>query len=248
MLSVDLNCDMGEGCPFDAELMKYISSVNVACGAHAGDDGTMQRTVDLAVENNVAIGAHPGYPDRAGFGRNEMPFSEGDLEYVVSEQILKLRSICDESGAVLSHVKPHGALYNRSARDPLTARVIANAVRKIDPELILFGLSGSFSISEAEHCGLHTASEVFADRTYCRDGSLTPRDRPNALITDPGKAAEQALSMVANGEVAIEDGSRITVAADTICVHGDGEEPIAFVQAIREIMLINNITIRSLND
>jgi UPF0271 protein len=247
MLSIDLNCDMGEGGPFDTELMKCISSVNIACGAHAGDELTMRRTVDLAVENNVAIGAHPGYPDKANFGRNDMSFSENELEKLVSEQIRKLCGICDAAGAVLSHVKPHGALYNRSARDPETARVVAMAVGGIDPELVLYGLSGSHSIEAAERAGLRAASEVFADRTYCPDASLTPRSRPNALITDPRIAAEQALSMAANGTVELADGSKIAVRADTICIHGDGEDPIACVRAIRELMLINNIIIRPIN-
>ncbi len=247
MLSIDLNCDMGEGCPFDSELMKYISSVNIACGAHAGDDLTMRRTVELAAEYNVAIGAHPGYPDKANFGRNEMSFSDNELQTLISDQILKLRGICDTVGAVLSHVKPHGALYNRSARDQGTARIVAMAVGGIDPELVLYGLSGSHSIKEAERAGLRAASEVFADRTYCPDGSLTPRSRANALITDPRIAAEQALSMAADGEIKLADGSKIGVRADTICVHGDGEDPIAIVRAIREMMLINNIIIRAIN-
>ena len=238
---------MGEGGPFDSELMKYISSVNIACGAHAGDDLTMRRTVELAAEYNVAIGAHPGYPDKVNFGRHEMTFSDIELETLISDQILKLRTICDAAGAVLSHVKPHGALYNRSARDPGTARVVAMAVGGIDPELVLYGLSGSHSIKEAERAGLRAASEVFADRTYCPDGSLTPRSRLNALITDPRIAAEQALAMAADGEVKLAEGSKIAVRADTICVHGDGENPIAFVRAIREMMLINNITIRAIN-
>ncbi|MBX7055835.1 MAG: LamB/YcsF family protein [Pyrinomonadaceae bacterium] len=247
MLSVDLNCDMGEGCPFDTGLMRYISSVNIACGAHAGDRETMRRIVELANEYYVSIGAHPGYPDPENFGRKEISFPDDELELIISKQILELREICDSAGAELAHVKPHGALYNRSAREPATARVVARAVRNVDPELILLGLSGSYSISEAENAGLRTASEAFADRTYCPDGSLMPRNEPNALITDPGIAADQALAMVANGQLDLGNGTKITVRADTICIHGDGQNPIEMVQAIRELMLINNITIRPLN-
>ncbi|HQX54996.1 MAG TPA: 5-oxoprolinase subunit PxpA [Pyrinomonadaceae bacterium] len=248
MRSIDLNCDMGEGCPFDAELMKYVSSVNIACGYHAGDEQTMRRTVDLAVANGVAIGAHPGYPDRDNFGRIDMSFVESDLIHILTDQILTLRNICESAGAALSHVKPHGALYNRSARDPIVASAIAHTVKAIDPDLMLFGLAGSCSVSEAKIAGLTTASEVFADRTYRSDGSLTPRDRPNALIIDPQIAAKQALSMALNGDVFLADGSKVVVQCDTICIHGDGEDPVNAVVAIRELLLNSNISIRSLYD
>ncbi len=198
MLSVDLNCDMGEGFgPWkmgrDAELMRYVSSVNIACGFHAGDATTMRRTVELAIENNLAIGAHPGYPDLQGFGRRNMSMSASDLHDIVVYQVAALKGICEACGAQLRHVKPHGSMYNQAAKDREMARSIAAAVRKIDPALVLYGLSGSFLIEEGISSGIRTASEAFADRAYQADGTLTPRSEPGAMICDAEIAARQAL-------------------------------------------------------
>lgn len=233
MPSIDLNCDLGEGCGNDELLMPLISSANIACGFHAGDADTMKRTVDLAIKHGVAIGAHPGYPDRDNFGRTDMELSGSEIEDIVTRQIEALDMICTAAGAKIAHVKPHGALYNRSARDPLVAKAVANAVRQFDEKLVLFGLSGSHSISEAKNLGLKTASEVFADRTYRNDGSLTPRTAANALIKDEDCAVEKVLDMVKYGRVRSTDGIMVRIVAETICIHGDGERAVDFARNLR---------------
>lgn len=243
-LSIDINCDLGEGCPNDAELMRLISSANIACGGHAGDIETMKQTIALAIENNVAVGAHPSYPDRENFGRTDMDHSFDEIVEIVTEQISALSEISSRLGTKLYHVKPHGALYNRSARDPEIAAAIAKAVFSFDKNLVLYGLAGSVSLSEAERAGLRTASEVFADRTYLPDGSLTPRSRPNALITDPRTAAGQAIQMVKEGRVITADGSPVSINAETICVHGDGKTAVPIAEEIRRSLLNEGIAIR----
>lgn len=247
MLSVDLNCDMGEGYPNDEVLMDLVSSVNIACGYHAGDDETMRATVRNAVVKGIAIGAHPSFPDRENFGRTSMSLSPTEISEIVTEQILKLSEICIEEGGKLTHVKPHGALYNQSARDANIAAAISSAVKNIDPKLILFGLSGSVSIKEAEKAGLRTASEVFADRSYRSDGTLTPRTEANALIRDAIVVVEQAFRMKTSGNVVATDGKSITIAADTICIHGDGEHALEFAAAIHQKLTENGIKIEAIN-
>src|SRR5262245_37559224 len=182
--SIDINCDLGEGFPNDAELMRYISSAKIACGFHAGDEDTMRRTVELAMENGVAIGAHPGYDDKENFGRTPKQLSFVEIRDLVTEQILRMKNICGSLGARMAHVKPHGALYNQEAKDREIAAAIVEGVNAIDGDLIYYGLPNSVMIEEAERVGLQTASEVFADRTYQRDGTLTPRSEPDALIDD----------------------------------------------------------------
>lgn len=233
MRTVDLNCDMGEGCPNDAELMRYVSSANIACGYHAGDAETMTTTVELALANKVAIGAHPGYRDRENFGRTSISLAPEEVIELVTEQIRSLDEICMRLGARLHHVKPHGALYNQAAKDKDLAAAIAKAVAGFDSDLVLCGLSGSYLISEADAAGLTTASEVFADRTYRPDGSLTPRSEPNALITDVRRCVDQVLQMVETQTVTATDGTKIGIKADTVCVHGDGEHAVEFARAIR---------------
>ncbi len=236
LVSIDLNCDLGEGCGNDAELMKYISSANIACSGHAGDAATMRRTVELALEKNVAIGAHPGYKDRSNFGRSAMDISREEIADLITEQVNALAKICGEFGTTIRHVKPHGALYNQSAKDPEIALAIAEAVKQIDGDLILFGLSGSHSIAEAERIGLRTASEVFADRTYQNDGSLTPRSEPNALITDTQASMEQVLNMIKYGRVRTTDGIMLSIVAETICIHGDGQHAVEFARSINKAL------------
>lgn len=248
MLSVDLNCDMGEGFgPWrmgnDAELMKYVSSVNIACGFHAGDASTMQKTVELAIEHDVAVGAHPGYPDLQGFGRRNMSISAGEIRDMVVYQIAALKGICEASGTRLNHVKPHGAMYNQAAKDRSMAAAIAEAVRLVDPTLVLYGLAGSLLISEAEAAGLKSASEAFADRTYQIDGTLTPRSEPNAIIADVETASAQALRMVTNGRAAVADGTMIPIRADTICIHGDGPNALEFAVAVSNVFKENGIAV-----
>ena len=238
---------MGEGCGNDAELMDFVSSVNIACGFHAGDAATMRKTVATAIEKGVAIGAHPSFPDRDGFGRNTMNLPSNQVYDIVLEQIIALRDICNETGGKLRHVKPHGALYNQAARDPKLANAFAMAVKAVDENLILFGLSGSFLISEAQNCGLRTASEVFADRTYSSDASLTPRSEPNALIHETEISVAQVLHMVKNQTVTSTDGKTINLDADTICIHGDGENAVDFARAIRRKLIENGIEIQAVN-
>jgi UPF0271 protein len=234
---------MGEGCGNDAELMDYVSSVNIACGFHAGDAETMRRTADLAIENGVGIGAHPGYRDRDNFGRVPMSLPLNDVHDIVLEQIVTLRDFCAASGGKLRHVKPHGALYNQAAKDADLANAIATAVRDVDKDLIFFGLSGSAMINEAKKCGLRTASEVFADRTYQIDGSLTPRSEPNSVITETETAVAQVLQMLKSHTVTAVNGTITPITAETVCIHGDGENAVDFAKTIRRSLLENGIEI-----
>jgi len=251
MPSIDLNCDMGESFGAwtmgrDAELMDYVSSVNIACGFHAGDPSVMRRTVETAAEKGVAVGAHPGYPDLQGFGRRAMTFSPQEVFDMVLYQAAALKGICEASGTRLHHVKPHGALYNTAAKDRGLANAIARAVKSLDPDLILYGLSGSLLISEAEAEGLRTASEVFADRTYQPDGSLTPRSQPDALIHDTEQASIQVMRMVREQSVGATTGENVPLRTETVCIHGDGENAVKFARAIREKLLENGVEIVAL--
>lgn len=238
---------MGEGCGNDADLMDFVSSANIACGFHAGDAATMKATVEKAIEKGVAIGAHPSFPDRKGFGRTAMKLTHKNVFEIVSEQVETLNIICKLAGGKLSHVKPHGSLYNQSARDPELARTIANAVFEIDSSLVLFGLSGSSSITEAKKIGLRTASEVFADRTYTADGKLTPRTESNAMIVDTNAAVAQVLQMVNHQSATATDGTVVPVTADTICIHGDGENALEFAEFVHRELTANGVRIKAIN-
>jgi len=251
MLSIDLNCDMGESFGAwrmgnDADLMNYVSSINISCGFHAGDASVMHETVEAAIEKGVAIGAHPSFPDLQGFGRRAMSLSEPEIFDVVLYQVSALKGICEALGARLHHVKPHGALYNQAAKDKKIARAIAKAMKAIDENLVFYGLSGSFLISEAEALGLKTASEVFADRTYQPDGNLTPRTEPNALIKDTEKAISQVLQMVKEKTVTTLSGEKISIKAETVCIHGDGENALEFAKEIRQRLIQARIDIHSI--
>ncbi len=244
-MSIDLNCDLGEGYPNDAALMPLISSANIACGFHAGDDDTMRRTVDLAVKNGVAIGAHPGFDDKENFGRKAIKMSKQAYYDLVTTQLKKLHAIAQAAGAALHHVKPHGALYNMAAKDAELAFAIAHAVFDFDSSLILYGLSGSVSIEQAKTLGLTTASEVFADRSYQPDGSLTPRTQPGALIEDTQKCLEQVWNMVQKKTVRAMDGTVVPIVAETICLHGDGEYAVEFAGAVRAFLLEKQIGVQA---
>jgi len=233
---IDLNCDLGEGYPHDAELMPLISSANIACGFHAGDADTIRRTIGWAKEHKVAIGAHPGFADKANFGRIMIPLSPPQVYQLVQEQLAAFSAIALQEGAIVNHVKPHGALYNTAAQSMEWAQAIAEAVRDFDPQLILFGLSGSNSIKAANALGLQTASEVFADRSYQADGSLTPRNLPHALLNDTDQCIAQVCTMLEEGQVIAHDGQRVRLQADTICLHGDGMHAISFAKAIRHAL------------
>ena len=246
MQTIDLNCDMGEGLNTDAKIMPYISSANIACGYHAGDETIMKQTISLAIQHNVAIGAHPGFADKANFGRTEMQLPLNEVYQLITEQVLLLQNIAASLGTKLNHVKPHGALYNMSARDPLLANTIAKAVYKIDPKLVLFGLSGSHSITEAKKAGLVTASEVFADRTYTDTGSLTPRTQPNALIVSGDAALLQVVKMIAQKIVTSVSGKEVAIIAETVCIHGDGIHAVSFAKTIYQSLQQKNIGIQSI--
>jgi UPF0271 protein len=251
MTSIDLNCDMGESfgawrMGADDELMNYVSSINVACGFHAGDASVMRETVQMAIKKKVAIGAHPSFPDLQGFGRRSMKMSAIEIFDAVLYQVSALKGICEAFGARLHHVKPHGALYNEAVRDQIIAESIVKSVREIDRNLIIYGLSGSFLIGEAEKLGLKTASEVFADRTYQTNGSLTPRTEPNALIVDRQQSLSQILQMINQSSITSINGETIPIKAETICVHGDGEHALEFAENIRRVLNEAGITIRSI--
>ena len=223
---VDLNADVGEfavgaGVGQDPVLMQAITSANIACGFHAGEPQVMRATVRLARRYGVAIGAHPSLHDREGFGRRELVVSPAEVENLVLYQLGALAAIAAVEGARLSHVKPHGALYNMAARDRSLADAVASAVRQFDPALILFGLAGSQLLEAGDRAGIRTAAETFADRAYQHDGSLLPRSQPGAVIDDPDLVVRRALMMVIEGTVDAVDGSRVRLRADTICVHGD---------------------------
>jgi UPF0271 protein len=233
MVKIDLNADLGEGGSADAELMTLVSSVNIACGFHAGDAPTMLTSVRNAVKNGVAIGAHPSFPDRENFGRTAMDLPPETVYAQVLYQIGALEAIVRAENGVLHHVKPHGMLYNQAAKDPALADAIARAVRDCNPALILVGLAGSELIRAGERLGLTTRQEVFADRGYQPDGSLVPRTQPGALITDEERALAQTLEMVRSGHVTAIDGTSAAVKADTVCLHGDGEHALQFARRLR---------------
>ena len=230
----DINCDMGEGIGNDALIIPFINSANIACGYHAGDATTMQQTVALCIKHKVAIGAHLSFFDRENFGRTEIKLDKADIYDIISQQLFILNEIAADADVKLSHVKPHGALYNMSARDAELANIIAKAVKDFDSSLKLLGLSGSCSISEAKALGLKTANEIFADRTYQNNGSLTPRSQPNALIEETDKAVQQVLQIIKEGTVTTIEGKRIPIVADTICIHGDGKHAVEFAKAIHD--------------
>lgn len=242
-MRIDLNCDLGEGAGHDPELMPLITSANIACGAHAGDMDTMRATVALAIRHSVALGAHPGFADRENFGRRELSLSPAAVRQLVEEQTTALQKIAAEFGARLSHVKPHGALYNLAARDASVARAVAEGVRACDATLVLFGLAGSVSLEVARECGLRVASEVFADRTYQADGSLTPRSRPEALITDEVAAVGQVRRMIREGKVRATGGEEVTIVADTVCLHGDGAHAVEFARRLRTELAAGGVNV-----
>lgn len=250
MYRVDLNCDLGESfgaytMGLDEEILPFVTSANIACGFHGGDPGVMRKTVLLALKNKVAIGAHPGLPDLIGFGRRNMEITSQEAYDMVVYQIGALEGFVKAAGGKMQHVKPHGALYNMAAKKQELAEAIAEAVYKVNPELILFGLSGSELVLAGERIGLRTAHEVFADRTYQADGSLTPRKQSDALITNQEQAVAQVIRMVKEGTVLSQQGEQVVIKADTVCLHGDGAHALVFARHIRRILEQENITVRS---
>jgi UPF0271 protein len=232
----DINCDMGEGIGNDELIMPFITSASIACGYHAGDENTMRRTVELCLKHNVRIGAHPSYADKGNFGRTDIFLPLPEVYELVINQISLLDKIVKEFGAKLHHVKPHGALYNMSARAQPLAAVVALAIKDADEGLVLYGLSRSYLISEAKKIGLKASNEVFADRTYGDDGRLTPRAKANALIESEEQCLLQVKQMTENGTVTSTGGKEIKVFADTICIHGDGIHAVQFAKAVKKMI------------
>ena len=241
-MKIDLNCDLGEAIGNDAAIMPYITSANIACGFHAGDASVMQATVRLSKQHGVAIGAHPGWPDRQNFGRNEMNFSSEDTEAFVLYQIGALAGIAKAQGAELVHVKPHGALYNQAASDVVLAQAIARAVKAFSRELILVGLAGSSLVEAGVESGLRVANEGFLDRAYNPDGTLMSRNIQGAVIESPEEVAENALRLITEG--ILFGGKRIHV--DTLCLHGDNIHAPENAKLLHEVLLKNAVEIKGL--
>ncbi len=241
MKRIDLNCDLGEGAGHDAELMPLITSANIACGAHAGNLETMIEVVELAVKHRVMIGAHPGFFDLDGFGRTERVITPQEAGRLVLMQIEQLFEV---AGAKLRHVKLHGALYNQVSRDPYLAEGVVSDLARLWPDLILYALAGSQLARTASARGLRVAEEVFADRTYQRDGFLTPRDQPNAFVTDEDASAAQVLAMVQKGTVRATDGTEIPITAETVCLHGDSPSAVGFARRLRQELAAADVAVK----
>ena len=251
MARIDLNCDMGESFGAwkmgnDEAVLEPVTSANIACGMHAGDPGTMRATVRAARSRGVAIGAHPGFPDLQGFGRRAMALTPSQAYDTVLYQIGALAGFARAAGGRVSHVKAHGMLYNMAAKDAALAEAIARAVRDFDDSLVLYGLAGSALIAAAEGAGLRAASEVFADRTYQDDGSLTPRSLPGSMIDDVDAAIAQVKRMVLEGVVRSVSGKDVPVKADTLCIHGDQPGAVVFARAIRDALQGAGVEVKAL--
>ncbi len=243
-MSIDLNSDLGEGAGTEDAIMPLVTSANIACGAHAGDEPTMRRTVALALRHGVAIGAHPGYRDAANFGRVALEVAPDALLADVRVQLGLLRRVVGESGAKLAHVKAHGALYNQGERDDAVAATIAEAVRAFDEDLVLFAPPGSAMERAAKRLGIRVAREGFADRAYEPDGTLRSRRLPASVHTDPAVAAEQAVSIARDQRVRTSDGGTLALEVDTICIHGDGPNAPAIARAVRGALTAAGIDVR----
>jgi UPF0271 protein len=245
-MAIDLNCDVGEGAGEDARIVPLVSSVNVACGFHAGDPSTIRETIRMASRHAVAVGAHPSYPDRAGFGRAPMARSPEQVCDDVLYQVAAVRAFCQAEGVPLVHVKPHGALYNAAAQDPALARAVAKAVRQVDPGLVVVCLAGSPMVEVVRSLGLRCAEEAFADRGYTPGGTLVPRGQPGALIEDPEEVAGRVATLARERRVNGVDGRPVAVAADTICLHGDTHGAAALAAGIRARLARDGIEVRAL--
>lgn len=245
-MKMDLNSDVGESYGAfvlgeDEALMPHITSANIACGFHAGDPQVMQRTVKLAKEHGVGIGAHPGYPDLPGFGRRVLAMSENEIESMLLYQIGALAAFAHAHGAVLRHVKPHGALYNLAAKDLPTARAIARAVTRLDSELILVGLANSLFVDAAKEYGVTLAREGFIDRAYNSDGTLVPRTEAGAVVSSPALAVQVAMQLAREGTVRTRDGKRLELQVDTLCIHGDTPRAVEIARAVHEALTAGGV-------
>ena len=257
-ICIDFNCDLGEltdGGLSDSKILPYVTSANIACGYHAGDQESMRRTVRMATEFGCNIGAHPGFPDKENFGRTEMNIPLDEIRRIVADQISTLSKICEEEGAVLTHVKPHGALYNMAARDIDIAMAVgegiiasssSGSVHDKSSIPFLIGLSGSKMKDAAHNLGLRFFSEVFSDRGYMPDGSLVPRSSEGALITDENEIVSRVIRMAVHNEVQSINGTIIRLDSDTLCLHGDGEHAINFSKRIRAALEDAGVTVSPL--
>ncbi|PIC85260.1 lactam utilization protein LamB [Sporosarcina sp. P20a] len=253
MVKVDLNSDLGESfgrytLGEQKEILKYVTSANIACGFHAGDPSVMRETVQLAIDNGVRIGAHPGLPDLVGFGRRDMNITPQEAYDMVVYQIGALQAFLAVHQEPMQHVKPHGALYQMASRDQGIAEAIAKAVYDVSPSLVLFALADSELSKAGEAIGLVTAHEVFADRTYQSNGMLTSRSQDDAMITDQEQSAEQVIMMVKEGKVRSQQGTDVALRADTICIHGDGEHAVEFAKYITDRLNGEEITVTAIAD
>lgn len=248
---VDLNADMGESFGIytlgdDHALLHFVTSASIACGFHAGDPGTMARAVASCLARGVAFGAHPGLPDLAGFGRRAMAVSPAEVRDLITYQVGALAAFAARQGQRLQHVKPHGALYAMAERDPAVAKAIAQAVCEVDADLILMGLSEGKLVGAGREQGLRVANEVFADRSYEPDGTLTPRGRPGAVLDDPEQVTKRVIRLVRGGRVKATDGADLTLAADTICLHGDSLGATLLADAVRRALEAEGVAVRPL--
>ncbi len=251
-MRVDINSDLGESfgnykIGNDAEVMKYISSANIACGFHAGDPLVIEKTIKLALKNKVAIGAHPGYPDLQGFGRRSMKLSTEEIRSSVFYQVGALKSMTEALGGKLQHVKAHGALYNDASVNEEIAKAIAEAVLLIDPDLIFMGLAKSKMTDVAHKMGLKTASEVFADRAYTKSGTLVSRSLPGSVIHDSLRCNDRVLKMIKEKKVIEIEGSEVDINAESICIHGDNPSALEMAKSLREHLENNKIKIQALS-
>jgi UPF0271 protein len=252
MNQVDLNCDLGElegeqGLQQDAVILQFISSANVACGAHAGSVHRMRQLAILCRDGDVAFGAHPGYPDRARFGREPIEMTPQQIRDMVRDQVRLAAKIADEEGIVLTHVKPHGALYNLAAGNADVADAVSQAVKDACPQSLLIGLSGSQLIRSGDSAGLMTRNEVFADRHYHSDGSLVSRQNPVAVLRDPEQIAHRAVRMIREQSVMSVEGVPVSILAETICVHGDAPHAVEIIQRLRRELELAEIQVRKVD-
>jgi UPF0271 protein len=242
-LFVDLNSDLGEGGGHDDEILDMISSANIACGFHAGDPASIFASIQAALKRGVSVGAHPSFLDRKNFGRTEMTMPPAEIYSSVAYQIGAFQALVRAAGGRMSHVKPHGALYNMAARDRTLADVIANAIFALDPKLILFAPSESELDRAAAARGLEIAPEVFADRNYLPNGALVPRSDANAFVHDPVEAADRVIRILREGKVRAVDGTDISVFGTTVCVHGDNPQAVDFVRKLGERLDLEGVMI-----
>lgn len=252
MYAIDLNCDLGESfgnykCGMDEEVIPYITSANVACGFHASDPIVMKKTVKTSKKHHVCVGAHPGFQDLVGFGRRNISLPPAEITAIVEYQIGALNAFCIADGLKLQHVKPHGALYNMAVKDEKIADAICEGIAAVDPHLILLGPAHSQLIKAAERYGLPTAKEIFADRAYEEDGTLVPRSRPGAVITDEAAAVSRVIQMIKKGTVLAITGKEIEVEADSVCVHGDSPSALSFVRSIHDTLTAEGIQITAMH-